>query len=71
MTLGPLREAVEFTLDDRTHLDGPVLLGQRFLMDIAIIDVARRHVHDRPTFSTPSAPDADAASETQDDTTTP
>ena len=50
LTLGPLRESVEFTLDDRTHLDSPALLGRRFLMDITIVDVARRHIYDRPNF---------------------
>ncbi|BBI51220.1 ATP-dependent Zn protease [Vreelandella olivaria] len=30
MTLGPIRENVEFTLNDRSHLDYPVLLGRRF-----------------------------------------
>lgn len=70
LTLGPLRESVEFTLDDRTHLDSPALLGRRFLMDITIVDVARRHIYDRPEFSSPSAADADAP-ETQDETTAP
>jgi hypothetical protein len=50
MTLGPLRERVQFTLNDRTHLDHPVLLGRRFLMDIAIIDVAEQYLHERPEF---------------------
>ncbi|MFG6177284.1 ATP-dependent zinc protease [Halomonas sp. THAF12] len=71
MTLGPLREAVEFTLNDRTHLDYPVLLGRRFLMDIAIVDVARRHVYDRPEYPSSSAAEADAAPETQDDAPAP
>jgi hypothetical protein len=50
MTLGPIREAVEFTLNDRTHLNYPVLLGRRFLMDIALIDVAETYRHPRPEF---------------------
>lgn len=50
MTLGPLRETVQFTLNDRTHLDHPVLLGRRFLMDIAVIDVAEQYLHERPEF---------------------
>lgn len=50
MTLGPLRETVQFTLNDRTHLDHPVLLGRRFLMDIAVIDVAQQYLHERPEF---------------------
>ncbi|WP_346798227.1 ATP-dependent zinc protease [Halomonas sp. Bachu 37] len=50
MTLGPIRENVEFTLTDRSHLDYPVLLGRRFLMDIALIDVAETYIHERPEF---------------------
>lgn len=50
MTLGPIRENVEFTLTDRSHLEYPVLLGRRFLMDIALIDVAETYIHPRPEF---------------------
>ena len=50
MTLGSIREPVEFTLSDRTHLDFPALLGRRFLLDIAVIDVAERYLHPRPEF---------------------
>ncbi|RCV87438.1 ATP-dependent zinc protease [Billgrantia montanilacus] len=50
MTLGSIREPVEFTLNDRTHLNYPVLLGRRFLMDIALIDVAESYLHPRPEF---------------------
>lgn len=50
MMLGPIREQVEFTLSDRRQLSHPVLLGRRFMMDIAIIDVAERYLHPRPEF---------------------
>ncbi|APE32231.1 ATP-dependent zinc protease [Halomonas aestuarii] len=50
MTLGTLRDRVQFTLSDRTHLDHPVLLGRRFLLDIAIVDVAEQYLHERPEF---------------------
>ncbi|GAA3908751.1 ATP-dependent zinc protease [Halomonas cibimaris] len=50
MTLGPIRQNVAFTLNDRAHLDYPVLLGRRFLLDIALIDVAQRYIHKRPSF---------------------
>ncbi|SDJ77680.1 ATP-dependent zinc protease [Billgrantia gudaonensis] len=49
-SLGPISERVEFTLNDRTHLDYPVLLGRRFFMDIALIDVAEQFVHPRPEY---------------------
>lgn len=61
MTLGPIRENVEFTLNDRSHLEYPVLLGRRFLMDIAVIDVADTYLHDRPEF--PGGEPADQADE--------
>lgn len=62
MTLGPIRENVEFTLNDRSHLDYPVLLGRRFLLDIAVIDVADTYLHDRPEF-----PGGEPADEAADD----
>ncbi|MFG6666569.1 ATP-dependent zinc protease [Halomonas sp. HNIBRBA4712] len=61
MTLGPIRENVDFTLNDRTHLDFPVLLGRRFMMDIATIDVAQTYIHDRPEF--PGGEPADQAAD--------
>jgi len=51
ITLGPIRQHAEFTLNDRTHLNFPVLLGRRFLLDIALIDVAETYLHDRPEFT--------------------
>ncbi|WFE71889.1 ATP-dependent zinc protease [Halomonas sp. M1] len=70
MTLGPLRENVEFTLNNRTHLDYPVLLGRRFMMDIATIDVAQTYIHERPEFpgGEPAEQAADDEAADQDDT---
>lgn len=65
MTLGPIRESVEFTLNDRTHLNYPVLLGRRFLMDIAVIDVAETYLHERPEF--PGGRPSDEAVDDEDD----
>ena len=50
MELGPIKQNVEFTLNDRTHLTYPVLLGRRFMMDIALIDVAKAYLHERPEY---------------------
>ncbi|QNI03020.1 ATP-dependent zinc protease [Halomonas sp. SH5A2] len=61
LTLGPLSENVEFTLSDRSHLDYPVLLGRRFLLDISIIDVAETYRFDRPEF--PGGEPADQAAD--------
>ncbi|MFC7367922.1 MULTISPECIES: ATP-dependent zinc protease [Vreelandella] len=70
MTLGPIRDNVEFTLNDRTHLDYPVLLGRRFMMDIATIDVAQTYLHQRPEFpgGEPADQAADDEAVDQDDT---
>ncbi|MFP4181560.1 MAG: ATP-dependent zinc protease [Thiohalospira sp.] len=48
MELGPISERVEFTLKDRTDLSTPLLLGRRFFMDIALVDVGRKHLHGGP-----------------------
>ncbi|MYL24048.1 ATP-dependent zinc protease [Vreelandella massiliensis] len=66
MTLGPIRENVEFTLNDRSHLSYPVLLGRRFLLDIAIIDVAETYVHPRPEFPGGEPTEQSAADEAAD-----
>lgn len=50
MALGPIKQHVEFTLNDRTHLSYPVLLGRRFMMDIAVVDVAQSYLHPRPEY---------------------
>ncbi|MDN3526427.1 ATP-dependent zinc protease [Halomonas sabkhae] len=67
MTLGPIREPVQFTLTDRRDLAHPVLLGRRFLMDIAIIDVAREFVHDQPEMPGTEADSADGEEDATSD----
>lgn len=65
LTLGALEQNVEFTLNDRTHLTYPVLLGRRFMMDQAVIDVSRTYTVPRPEF--PGGEPAAAATKDQDD----
>jgi hypothetical protein len=43
--LGELKQNVEFTLSDRSHMDHNVLLGREFLKDIAVVDVSQEHIH--------------------------
>jgi hypothetical protein len=45
--LGQLKQNVEFTLSDRSHMDHNVLLGREFLKDIAIVDVSQEHIHSK------------------------
>lgn len=66
MTLGPIEQTVEFTLNDRSHLSFPVLLGRRFMLDIAVIDVGQAYVHPRPEFDG-GEPAANAARDQRDD----
>ncbi|WP_431023217.1 ATP-dependent zinc protease family protein [Halomonas sp. H5] len=66
MTLGPIRQPVEFTLNDRSHLNYPVLLGRRFMMDIAVIDVAESYLHPRPEYAGGRPADEAAADEALD-----
>ncbi len=40
--IGPIKLVEEFTLVDRTHLDHQVLIGRNILMDLMVVDVARK-----------------------------
>jgi hypothetical protein len=42
--VGKVKEKADFTLTDRNHLEYPVILGQSFFRDIAIVDVSREFV---------------------------
>lgn len=46
--LGALTQPVEFTLTDRSNLTFPILLGRRFFMDIAVIDVSQTYIQGKP-----------------------
>ncbi len=46
--LGSLSQETEFTLTDRGDMRFPALLGRRFMMDVALIDVSREFVQGRP-----------------------
>lgn len=46
--LGKMTEVAEFTLTDRTQMNYPILLGREFLRDVAVVDVAKRHVQPKP-----------------------
>lgn len=44
LRIGGLVEETEFTLTDRSKMIYPVLLGRRFLRDIAIVDVSQKFI---------------------------
>jgi len=43
LKLGEMRSRVEVTLSDREDFEYPLLLGRNFLVDLAIVDVSRKH----------------------------
>jgi len=42
--IGDLKTKTEFTLNDRTHMTYPVLLGRTFFRDVAVVDVSKKFV---------------------------
>lgn len=69
MRLANRTESVEFTLTDRGEMTFPVLLGRRYMMDLAVIDVAREYVQGRPELPAiaepeTAEPEEEAAAET-------
>lgn len=55
MQLGSLVNDTEFTLTDRGDMSHPVLLGRRFMMDIALIDVSEQYLQPKPDLEQPAA----------------
>lgn len=43
LAIGPVRELVEVTLNDRSDFEYPVLIGRNFLTDNAVVDVAKKY----------------------------
>ncbi|WP_289302809.1 RimK/LysX family protein, partial [Methylophaga sp. UBA3996] len=56
--LGKMTEVAEFTLNDRTHMTYPILLGREFLRDVAVVDVAKDNNQPKPEIvkNQPQAP---------------
>jgi hypothetical protein len=49
--LGDVRESVELTLSELPGVEESLVLGRNFLTDVALVDVARKHV--QPAFQAP------------------
>lgn len=62
LQLGGLTQNVEFTLTNRGNLTFPVLLGRRFFMDIAVIDVSKTYVQGKPEIVVPQQLNEEATS---------
>lgn len=50
--LGKMTEVAEFTLNDRTSMTYPILLGREFLKDVAVVDVAKENAQPKPEIVT-------------------
>jgi hypothetical protein len=61
--LGKMTEVAEFTLNDRTQMTYPILLGREFLRDVAVVDVAKDNVQPKPEIvqNQPQAPSVSKA----------
>ncbi|MGA1372240.1 MAG: ATP-dependent zinc protease [Pseudomonadales bacterium] len=61
--LGKLRQTVDFTLADRSHMDNEVLLGRNFLTDAALVDVGQQFLQTTRRNGAPNAGANDQARE--------
>jgi hypothetical protein len=60
LRLGNVRESVEFTLADRSHMDNEMILGRNFLTDVALVDVGRQFVQPPVNDASAAGKDTDA-----------
>ncbi|WP_423840521.1 ATP-dependent zinc protease [Vibrio mytili] len=47
--VGDYKEKTEFTLAERGHMTFPVLLGRSFFRDIAVVDVSKKYIQNKPS----------------------
>jgi len=47
--VGDLKEQTEFTLTERGHMKFPILLGRSFFRDVAVVDVSKKYVQNKPS----------------------
>jgi hypothetical protein len=50
--IGDVRETVEFVLTSPSGQDQSLVLGRNFLTDVALVDVAKKHVQPAPKLPT-------------------
>ncbi len=48
LQVGSKLDLIEFNLTDRSEMTYPILLGRRFLMDRAVIDISQNYIQDLP-----------------------
>ena len=52
LKIGKFAAETDLNLTDRSHLDYPLLLGRKFMKDIAIVDVGQMYIQGKPTKQT-------------------
>lgn len=45
LKIGKYSAETDLNLTDRSHLDYPLLLGRKFIKDIAVVDVSQQFIH--------------------------
>ncbi|NKF52613.1 ATP-dependent zinc protease [Shewanella sp. WXL01] len=52
LKIGKYSAETDLNLTDRSHLEYPLLLGRKFMKDIAVVDVSKRYIHGKITKTT-------------------
>ncbi|NMH63865.1 ATP-dependent zinc protease family protein [Shewanella salipaludis] len=55
LKIGKYAAETDLNLTDRSHLDYPLLLGRKFMKDIAVVDVGQNYVHGKAKNQVTSA----------------
>lgn len=54
LEIGQYKAETELNLSDRSHLEYPLLLGRKFMQDIAVVDVGQNYIHGKKQDAQPS-----------------
>ena len=54
LEIGQYKAETDLNLSDRSHLEFPLLLGRKFMQDIAVVDVGQTFIHGKKQDAQPS-----------------
>ena len=54
LEIGQYKAETDLNLSDRSHLEYPLLLGRKFMQDIAVVDVGQTFIHGKKQDAKPS-----------------
>lgn len=54
LEIGEYKAETDLNLSDRSHLEYPLLLGRKFMQDIAVVDVGQTFIHGKKQDAKPS-----------------